>query len=153
MARNSIISAVALNFRFNSLIVVIQENIGGYFRIQCTTFGILTHFAVLLQPLVPSWQGNVCSRTKSQTDICQWVIEKECYQRCEMQVPLAVKGLTRCFRRFTTRFAESCKTVMAVDFIENFVEKNRETNGHLANCRFMQADVTKLQQPINRWKY
>jgi len=41
--------------------------------------------------------------------------------------------------------------VTAVDFIEKFVDKNRELNGHLGNCQFLQADVTKLQLPTNRW--
>jgi len=40
--------------------------------------------------------------------------------------------------------------VTAVDFIEKFVDKNRELNGHLGNCQFLQADVTKLQLPTNR---
>lgn len=53
--------------------------------------------------------------------------------------------------RFTCRFAEHCKTVTAVDFIEKFVDKNRELNGHLGNCHFLQADVTKLQQPSNSY--
>jgi len=63
------------------------------------------------------------------------------------------KELLPCFRRFTCRLAERCKSVTAVDFIEKFVHKNRELNGHLGNCRFLQADVAKLQQPINRWNY
>ena len=63
---------------------------------------------------------------------------------------ICFKGVISCFRRFTCRISEQCKTVTAVDFIEKFVDKNRELNEHLGNCRFLQADVAKLQQPINR---
>jgi len=40
--------------------------------------------------------------------------------------------------------------VTAVDFMEKFVEKNREENGHLGNAEFIQADVTKLDFPKHR---
>lgn len=40
--------------------------------------------------------------------------------------------------------------VTAVDFMESFVEKNRQLNGHRSNAAFIQADVTKLDLPQNR---
>ncbi|XP_013395657.2 phosphoethanolamine N-methyltransferase 3 [Lingula anatina] len=49
--------------------------------------------------------------------------------------------------RFTTSLAKSSKSVVAVDFIQNFVEKNRETNGHYGNTTFTCADVTQLDLP------
>ena len=39
----------------------------------------------------------------------------------------------------------------AVDFMESFVEKNKKDNGHHKNATFIQADVTKLEVPQNRW--
>ncbi|XP_070565551.1 uncharacterized protein [Ptychodera flava] len=49
--------------------------------------------------------------------------------------------------RQTRLFAEKASHVTAVDFIETFVEKNRQSNGHLENVDFIQADVTKLDLP------
>ncbi|KAL3859677.1 hypothetical protein ACJMK2_009885 [Sinanodonta woodiana] len=47
--------------------------------------------------------------------------------------------------RFTGKLAELGKEVVAVDFMEKFVEKNKEVNGHHNNITFMCADVTKLE--------
>lgn len=41
----------------------------------------------------------------------------------------------------------------AVDFMENFVEKNKEENSHLGNAAFIQADVTKLEFPEKRLEW
>ncbi|KAI8491374.1 hypothetical protein Bbelb_310070 [Branchiostoma belcheri] len=37
--------------------------------------------------------------------------------------------------------------VTAVDFVEAFIKKNEETNRHLGNIVFLQADVTRLDLP------
>lgn len=57
--------------------------------------------------------------------------------------------------RFTCHLLTKAKHVTAVDFMENFVEKNRQNNGHHSNASFIQADVTKLDLPNNRcvWRY
>lgn len=52
--------------------------------------------------------------------------------------------------RFTCHLLTKAKHVTAVDFMENFVEKNRQNNGHHSNASFIQADVTKLDLPKNR---
>lgn len=52
--------------------------------------------------------------------------------------------------RFTCHLLTKAKHVTAVDFMENFVEKNRQNNGHHSNASFIQADVTKLELPKNR---
>ncbi|GFR69938.1 phosphoethanolamine N-methyltransferase-like [Elysia marginata] len=49
--------------------------------------------------------------------------------------------------RFTAEIAKSAEKVIAVDFMESFLNKNREDNGHLGNIEFVAADVTKLEQP------
>lgn len=49
--------------------------------------------------------------------------------------------------RFTGHLAAKAKSVTAVDFMEAFIEKNRQINGHHGNAIFRQADVTKLQLP------
>ncbi|XP_069550606.1 phosphoethanolamine methyltransferase [Brachyistius frenatus] len=54
-------------------------------------------------------------------------------------------GIGRCTSHLLTKAAH----VMAVDFMESFVEKNRQNNGHHSNATFLQADVTKLEVPPN----
>lgn len=54
------------------------------------------------------------------------------------------------FRRFTGHIARKSKTLVAVDFMENFVRRNEEINGHLKNITFLQADVTYLDYPTER---
>lgn len=57
-------------------------------------------------------------------------------------------------RRYTSHLIGKARHVTAVDFMENFVEKNKEENSHLGNAKFIQADVTKLEFPEKRleWK-
>ena len=55
-----------------------------------------------------------------------------------------------CCRRFTSIIAAEAESVVAVDFMENFIKKNEEINAKFDNITFMQADVTKLEQPKNR---
>lgn len=40
--------------------------------------------------------------------------------------------------------AQQAESVIAVDFIEKFIEKNRELNSDLNNIEFVHGDVTKL---------
>ncbi|XP_056625381.1 phosphoethanolamine methyltransferase isoform X1 [Triplophysa dalaica] len=49
--------------------------------------------------------------------------------------------------RYTRHLIGKARHVTAVDFMENFVEKNKEDNSHLGNAEFLQADVTKLDFP------
>ncbi|TRY93992.1 hypothetical protein DNTS_021137 [Danionella cerebrum] len=49
--------------------------------------------------------------------------------------------------RYTRHLICRAGHVTAVDFMEKFVEKNREDNGHMGNVEFIQADVTKLDFP------
>uniref|UniRef100_A0A3B1IYG4 phosphoethanolamine N-methyltransferase n=1 Tax=Astyanax mexicanus TaxID=7994 RepID=A0A3B1IYG4_ASTMX len=51
--------------------------------------------------------------------------------------------------RYTCHLIGKARHVTAVDFMENFVEKNRKENSHLGNADFIQADVTQLQLPEN----
>lgn len=53
--------------------------------------------------------------------------------------------------RYTSHLLTMAKHVTAVDFMESFVEKNRQNNGHHSNVAFIQADITKLEVPKNRW--
>ncbi|CAL8357115.1 unnamed protein product [Merluccius merluccius] len=53
--------------------------------------------------------------------------------------------------RFTSHLLTSADHVMAVDFMESFIEKNRQENGHHSNAAFLQADVTKLEFPTNSY--
>ena len=46
--------------------------------------------------------------------------------------------------RFTKEIAKNAKSVIAVDFIEDFIEKNREENSHLGNIEFAVGDATKI---------
>ena len=47
------------------------------------------------------------------------------------------------FRRFTSKLATMAGQVTAVDFMEQYIEKNRTDNGHFNNVTFKCADVTK----------
>ncbi|KAK7922405.1 hypothetical protein WMY93_009307 [Mugilogobius chulae] len=51
--------------------------------------------------------------------------------------------------RYTRHLLTKAQHVIAVDFMENFVERNRKDNGHYSNATFLQADVTKLEIPQN----
>ena len=46
--------------------------------------------------------------------------------------------------RFTGFFASSAKKVVAVDFVEKFIEKNKELNSSYSNIRFITQNVMKL---------
>ncbi|XP_041376534.1 phosphoethanolamine N-methyltransferase-like isoform X2 [Gigantopelta aegis] len=48
--------------------------------------------------------------------------------------------------RFTSMFATKAKSVTAVDFMEEFIEKNKETNEHHDHVDFHVADVTHLEK-------
>ncbi|KAK6297968.1 hypothetical protein J4Q44_G00310230 [Coregonus suidteri] len=51
--------------------------------------------------------------------------------------------------RYTSHLLTQASHVTAVDFMESFVEKNRQDNSHHGNASFLQADVTKLDFPKN----
>ncbi|XP_072013647.1 uncharacterized protein [Amphiura filiformis] len=51
--------------------------------------------------------------------------------------------------RFTGELAQEASHVTAVDFMEQFISKNKEQHGHLGNIDFRQADVTTLELPKN----
>ncbi|XP_078458513.1 uncharacterized protein LOC144937136 isoform X1 [Lampetra fluviatilis] len=51
--------------------------------------------------------------------------------------------------RFTGHLAKIANHVTAVDFMETFIAKNKEDNGHRGNLTFLQADVTQLDFPAN----
>ena len=54
-------------------------------------------------------------------------------------------------RRFTGQLASCAKSVVAVDFMEKFIEKNRALNApKYSNIEFRCADVTKLDLPENK---
>jgi len=55
------------------------------------------------------------------------------------------------YRRFTGHLAKKAASVMAVDFMQSFVEKNRQLNSHHVNIKFIQADVLKLGLPEKRY--
>lgn len=52
--------------------------------------------------------------------------------------------------RYTSHLLTKAAHVTAVDFMESFVQKNRENNGHHSNVTIVQADVTKLDFPQHR---
>ncbi|XP_070197643.1 uncharacterized protein [Littorina saxatilis] len=48
--------------------------------------------------------------------------------------------------RFTREIAPTAKSVVAVDFMQDFVKKNEESNKHFSNIEFVCADVTQLKR-------
>lgn len=55
-----------------------------------------------------------------------------------------IKILNFFLRRFTRMLAQKAESVIAVDFIEKFIQKNRELNSDLNNIEYITGDVTKL---------
>lgn len=51
--------------------------------------------------------------------------------------------------RFTGEIAKKCNHIIACDFMESFIEKNRENNAHHNNIDYRCVDVTKLDLPYN----
>lgn len=47
--------------------------------------------------------------------------------------------------RFTGNLAQEAKSVLAVDFMESFLNKNREIHSNFKNISFQQGDVTQLK--------
>lgn len=47
--------------------------------------------------------------------------------------------------RFTRVLAQQAEHVTAVDFIEKFLDKNRELNSDMNNIDYLPSDVTKLE--------
>ncbi|XP_075425983.1 uncharacterized protein LOC142465681 isoform X2 [Ascaphus truei] len=60
---------------------------------------------------------------------------------------LSVLELGAGIGRFTGHIAKLASHVTAVDFMQNFIDKNREDNGYRGNITFVQADVTQLELP------
>ena len=57
------------------------------------------------------------------------------------------------FRRFTGFLASDAKSVIAIDFMENFIRMNEANNSKYSNITFLQADVTKFEQPGERFEF
>ncbi|CAJ1058480.1 phosphoethanolamine methyltransferase isoform X1, partial [Xyrichtys novacula] len=55
--------------------------------------------------------------------------------------------------RYTSHLLTRAAHVTAVDFMDSFVERNRQDNGHHSNATFMQADVTKMDVPKNSFDF
>ncbi|ESO87855.1 hypothetical protein LOTGIDRAFT_219756 [Lottia gigantea] len=49
--------------------------------------------------------------------------------------------------RFTNVLAQKAEHVVAVDFMEEFIEKNKKLNNHMRNIDFKCQDVTKMELP------
>ncbi|XP_075044778.1 uncharacterized protein LOC142104163 isoform X2 [Mixophyes fleayi] len=55
--------------------------------------------------------------------------------------------------RYTGHLAKLAKKVTAVDFMQNFIDKNRQDNGYHGNITFLQADVTVLDLPSHSYDF
>lgn len=53
-------------------------------------------------------------------------------------------------RRFTSEFAAKAERVVAVDFMQDFMDKNEKTNKDFGNIDFICNDVTQLTQEVER---
>ena len=53
-------------------------------------------------------------------------------------------------RRFTDYLAEHSKQLTTVDFMADYVERNRQHNGHHSHVDFLRADVTELEFPADK---
>lgn len=52
--------------------------------------------------------------------------------------------------RFTDYLAEHAKQLTTVDFMADYVERNRQRNGHHSHVDFLRADVTELEFPADK---
>lgn len=55
--------------------------------------------------------------------------------------------------RFTGHLAKLASHVTVVDFMQSFLEKNKEENGHRGNITFLQADVATLEMPNHSFDF
>lgn len=57
--------------------------------------------------------------------------------------------------RYTTPLLEEKKvgSIHATDFVESYIEKNREVNGHHANATFARSDVTEEDFGVERYDH
>ncbi|XP_069036450.1 phosphoethanolamine methyltransferase isoform X2 [Lepisosteus oculatus] len=51
--------------------------------------------------------------------------------------------------RYTAHLVKKVRHVTTVDFMQKFVDRNRQENGHQGNADFIQSDVTQLRFPDN----
>jgi len=49
--------------------------------------------------------------------------------------------------RFTGTIADQAQHVTAIDFVQEYTDKNAETNKHRKNCTCLCADVVKYEHP------
>ena len=70
-----------------------------------------------------------------------------------VQMGSLVTALALRFSRFTKTFAQLGKSVVAVDFMESFLEKNKEENSHYGTVEFIHKDATQLVFEQNRWEW
>ena len=54
-------------------------------------------------------------------------------------------------RRFTCEIAPKAKSVVAVDFMQDFIKRNEQLNKHFGNIEFLCADVTHMTREKERW--
>jgi len=59
--------------------------------------------------------------------------------------------VNNCCRRFTEQFVKKAHSVTCVDFLPSVLAVNRKAHGDCGNVIFIEADVTKLNQPNNRF--
>ncbi|CAJ0934062.1 unnamed protein product [Ranitomeya imitator] len=80
-----------------------------------------------------------------------WDREMHMYISCNEQTLTLLKRLMSI--RYTGHLAKLASNVTAVDFMQNFIDKNREDNGYRGNITFLQADVTLLDFPNNTFDF
>ncbi|XP_053304363.1 uncharacterized protein LOC128466925 [Spea bombifrons] len=66
---------------------------------------------------------------------------------------LSVLELGAGIGRYTGHLSKLASHVTAVDFMQKFIDKNREDNGYRGNITFLQADVTQLEQPSESFDF
>lgn len=53
--------------------------------------------------------------------------------------------------RFTSHLAPLASRLTTVDFMQDYVDRNCEVNGHHAHVEFLQADITELELPSRQY--
>ena len=56
-------------------------------------------------------------------------------------------------RRFTEHFVKKAHSVTCVDFLPSFLAVNRKAHGGCGNIKFIDGDVTTLDQPHHRFAH
>lgn len=119
----------------------------------------VAHVAESSHPMADERNAMVCFWKEHSSDatVEEMFLDSKGKEISEIERPEILSMLPNCegkrvlelgagIGRYTGEIAQKASNVTTVDFMEKFVEKNREVNGKYPNVEFICADVTKLER-------